>query len=46
VSFDSTAFFRASGTSLIGLVLGDDIAMTEPAADGLAILLRLVKQAS
>ena len=44
VSFDSTAFFRASGTSLLGLVLGDDIAATEPAADGLALLLRLVKQ--
>src|SRR5277367_2839949 len=28
VSFDSAAFFRASGTSLIGFVLGDDIAMT------------------
>ena len=38
------AFFRASGTSLLGLVLGDDIAATEPAADGLALLLRLVKQ--
>lgn len=44
VVFDSGAFFRASGTSLIGLVLGDDIAATEPAADGLALLLRLVKQ--
>ncbi len=44
VSFDSTAFFRASGTSLLGLVLGDEIAATEPAADGLALLLRLVKQ--
>jgi NADPH:quinone reductase len=44
VSFDSTAFFRASGTSLIGLVLGDEIAAKEPAADGLALLLRLVKQ--
>ena len=44
MSFDSTAFFRASGTVLLGLVLGDDIAATEPAADGLALLLRLVKQ--
>jgi NADPH2:quinone reductase len=44
VSFDSSAFFRAAGTSLIGLVLGDDIAATEPAAHGLALLLRLVKQ--
>lgn len=42
--FDSGAFFRASGTYLIGLILGDDIAATEPAADGLALLLRLVKQ--
>ena len=44
VSFDITAFFRASGTSLLGLVLGDDIAVTESASEGLALLLRLVKQ--
>ncbi|MGO9451093.1 MAG: zinc-binding dehydrogenase [Candidatus Binataceae bacterium] len=44
VSFDCTAFFRASGTSLLGMITGDDIAATEPAADGLAVLLRLVKQ--
>jgi NADPH:quinone reductase len=44
VSFDCTAFFRASGTSLLGMITGDDIAVTEPAADGLALLLRLVKQ--
>lgn len=44
VSFDSGAFFRASGTSLLGMILGDEIAATEPAADGLALLLRLVKQ--
>ena len=44
VSFDCTAFFRASGTSLLGMITGDDIAATEPAADGLALLLRLVKQ--
>lgn len=42
VSFDSAAFFRASGTSLVSLILGDEIAATEPAADGLALLLGLV----
>ena len=44
VTFDSAAFFRASGTSLQSLILGDDIAATEPAANGLAILLQLVKE--
>ncbi len=44
VSFDSGAFFRASATSLLGMIVSDDIASTEPAADGLALLLRLVKQ--
>ena len=44
VSFDSGAFFRASATSLLGMIVSDDIAATEPAADGLALLLRLVKQ--
>lgn len=43
VRFDSTVFFRASGTTLKALVLGDDLAATEPAADGLVILLGLVK---
>lgn len=42
VSFDSAAFFRASGASLFSLILGDDIAATEPASDGLALLLHLV----
>lgn len=42
VSFDSAAFFRASGTSLQSLILGDDIAATEPASGGLALLLKLV----
>ena len=42
VSFDSGAFFRASGTSLESFILGDDIAATEPAATGLALLLGLV----
>jgi NADPH2:quinone reductase len=42
VNFDSALFLRASGTSLYSLVLGDDIAATEPASDGLALLLRLV----
>jgi NADPH:quinone reductase-like Zn-dependent oxidoreductase len=43
VRFDSTAFFRASGRSLRAFVLADDIAATEPAADGLGILLNLIK---
>ena len=42
VTFDSALFLRASGTSLYSLVLGDDIAASEPASDGLALLLRLV----
>ncbi len=44
VSFDSAVFLRTSGASLHSIVLGDDIAATEPAADGLALLLRLVEQ--
>lgn len=44
VTFDSALFLRASGTSLYSIVLGDDIAATEPASDGLALLLRLVEQ--
>ena len=44
VTFDSALFLRASGTSLYSIVLGDDIAATEPASDGLALLLRLVAQ--
>ncbi len=44
VSFDSAAFFRASRTSLLSLILGDEIAATEPATNGLAILLRLVER--
>ena len=43
VSFDSAAFFRASGTSLCSLILGEEIAAKEPAAEGLAVLLRLVE---
>jgi NADPH:quinone reductase len=30
VSFDNAAFFRASGTSLLSLILSDEIAATEP----------------
>ena len=44
VTFDSAVFLRTSGASLHSIVLGDDIAATEPAADGLALLLRLVDQ--
>ncbi len=44
VTFDSALFLRASGTSLYSLVLGDDIAATKPASDGLALLLRLVEE--
>ena len=43
VTFDSAVFLRTSGASLYSIVLGDDIAATEPAADGLALLLRLVE---
>ncbi|WP_428483251.1 zinc-binding dehydrogenase [Rhodopila sp.] len=43
VTFDSAVFLRTSGASLHSIVLGDDIAATEPAADGLALLLRLVE---
>jgi NADPH2:quinone reductase len=44
VVFDSAVFLRTSGARLAGLVLGDDIAATSTAADGLALLLRLVEQ--
>ncbi len=44
VTFDSAVFLRTSGTSLHSIILGDDIAATEPAADGLALLLRLVER--
>ncbi len=44
VSFRSGDFFRTSGASLRSLILGDEIAASEPAADGLALLLRLVEQ--
>jgi NADPH:quinone reductase len=42
VRFDNGAFFRASGTSLTSLILGDEFAAVEPASEGLAILLDLV----
>ena len=44
VSFDSAAFFRTSGTSLLGMILTDEIAATESASEGLALLLHLVKR--
>lgn len=44
VTFDSAAFFRASGTSLQSLVLGDDIAATEPASVGLSLLLGFMER--
>jgi len=44
VSFNVAGLFDAPGASLQSLVLFDDIAATEPAAEGLAILLRLVEQ--
>ena len=44
VSFQSGAFFRASGASLLSLILGDEIASNEPASDGLALLLRLMER--
>ena len=44
VSFNVAGLFAAPGASLQSLVLFDDIAATEPANEGLAILLRLVAQ--
>ena len=44
VSFDSAVFLRTSGAILSGLVLGDDIAATSPASEGLALLLRLIER--
>ena len=44
VSFESGGFFRASGASLMSLILGDEIVAGESAADGLALLLRLVER--
>ena len=43
VSFDISGMFNAPGASLQSLVLFEDIAATEPASHGLAILLNLVK---
>lgn len=43
VRFDSAVFLRTSGAILSGLVLGDDIAATSPASEGLALLLRLIE---
>jgi NADPH:quinone reductase-like Zn-dependent oxidoreductase len=43
VTFNSAAFFRASGTSLLSLILGEEITKGETAGDGLALLLRLVR---
>ena len=42
VTFDNGAFFRASGTSLRSLILNDELASTEPASEGLALLLDLI----
>ncbi len=44
VNFDSSVFLRTSGASLRSIILGDDIATTEPASEGLALLLRLIQQ--
>ncbi len=44
MSFDSAVFLRTSGAILSGLVLGDDIAATSPASEGLALLLRLIER--
>ena len=43
VSFNVAALFDAPGASLRSLVLFDEIAASEPVADGLAILLRLIE---
>jgi len=42
VTFDSGAFFRAAGASLYGMLLFDEMAKTEPAGTGLALLADLV----
>lgn len=44
VSFNVAGLFNAPGASLQSFVLFDDITATESAADGLALLLRLVEQ--
>jgi NADPH2:quinone reductase len=44
VTFDSGIFFRASGASLVAMTVFDELARTEPASEGLALLLRLVDQ--
>lgn len=42
--FDSWAFFQAPGASVQNLIIFDDLAATEPAAEGLGILLHLMEQ--
>jgi len=42
VTFDSGGFFRAGGVALYGLLLFDEIARSEPASEGLALLAGLV----
>ncbi len=42
VTFDSGIFFRASGASLRAMRVFDELAGTEPASEGLALLARLV----
>jgi NADPH:quinone reductase len=44
VTFDSGVFFRASGASLVALMVFDELARTEPASEGLALLACLVDQ--
>jgi NADPH:quinone reductase len=44
VTFDSGIFFRASGASLVAMMVFDELARTEPASEGLALLTRLVDQ--
>ena len=44
VTFDSGTFFRTAGAKLLAMLLFDELARAEPAADGLALLAQLVEQ--
>lgn len=43
-TFNSADFFRATGTSLHGIMMFDEISRGESASDGLGIMLRLIEQ--
>jgi NADPH:quinone reductase-like Zn-dependent oxidoreductase len=46
VTFDSSAFFRAGGSRLYGLVLFPELRKVEPASEGLALLAGMIARGS